>query len=434
MNNPLSETSAGTVPRESLHYVAVLEGIPHCYHGGGGITAYAAVKAMRERGNRVTVIALSRDPKPGNDDTHIRELREIGIDVRMIDAVQPPRRRFSTVFPSDEYLFPGLLQRDAVKSVLAQLAPDAVFMYHWNALAAMRGIRHIPKFGSVGDPAHLPYLFRSSFMEAYEGQKGPRKKISNWLRRLLVVPRLVRMQEEMLAECQVCGAFAAHHADLFSRSAGLDCLYLHTPTPDPLPQARIGSPDGKFKIMHIGHLQGIATLAGVELLANTILPRLKSLFAPGTFEIHLVGGFFDSMPPSLQEAMRDPHVRIRGQVSPADAEFLSSDVVLVPTPIELGIRVRIITAFSFGNCIVAHSANQKGIPELEHGVNAMIASDGGSLAEICKRLYDDPALRSRLREGSRRTYEEKFSLAAAGGRISDVMDGLVKADRRVPAR
>lgn len=181
--------------------------------------------------------------------------------------------------------------------------------------------------------------------------------------------------------------------------------------------------------MHIGHLQGIATLAGVELLANEVLPQLKKSLPPDSFEIHLVGGFFETMPAELQAAMRDPHVRIRGQVTPADEEFLSSNVVLVPTPIDLGIRVRILTAFSFGSCVVAHTSNAKGIPELKDGANALLAADGKGLALACKRIFEDAGLEEEMGRGARATYLSSFSLEAAGGRLCEVMDQLAGANR-----
>jgi glycosyltransferase involved in cell wall biosynthesis len=416
-------------------FTAVLENVPHCNHGGGGITAFAALKAMRDRGHEVSIIALSPDPKPGNDERHVADLRAMGIETRVLAG--PPKSlsrpgRLASLVPSRERLFPGLSQRAEVAGLLRALRPDAVFMYHWNALAAVHGLRDFPKFATVGDPAHLPFLFRSSLLGGYEAGRSLKKRVQAALHRALQVPALVRLQHAMLAECQARGAFAAHHAEMFARAGGFRCDYLRTPTPDPLPARSLPPRAGRFKIMHIGHLQGIATLAGVEMLVRDILPRLRTRLPPDSFEVHLVGGFFETMPAELQAALRaDSAVRIRGQVTPADDEFLSSDILLVPTPIELGIRVRIITGFSFGSCIVAHEANRKGIPELEDGVNALVGGDGASLADACARVYADPALKAALGRKARETYEAAFSLEAAGGALCRTMDELAGA-RAVP--
>lgn len=416
------------------HYVALLEGVPNCNHGGGGITAYAAVKAMRERGNRVTVVALYPDRKPGNDARHIRDLEAMGISTRLLSLDPEPRKGLlPTILPSREDLFPGFAAVGTVRALLASLRPDAVFMYHWNALAATHGIREYPKLATVGDPAHLPFLFRSSLLRAYDSAVTWKTGIKNALIRRLAVPRMVRLQDEMLTECTERGAFAAHHAGMLSRPGGPVCRYLRTPTPDPLPGPRRRDPGAKFRIMHIGHLQGIATLSGVELLAKEVLPELDRIMPPGSFEVHLVGGFFETMPSELQRAMRHPALKVRGQVSPADGEFLAADVVLVPTPIELGIRVRILTAFSFGNCVVAHPANCKGIPEMKHGTNALLSTDGAGLARLCKDVHSDPSLGERIGAAARKTYEERFSLEAAGGDICDILDRIARAGEAVVA-
>ena len=144
----------------------------------------------------------------------------------------------------------------------------------------------------------------------------------------------------------------------------------------------------------------------------------------GSWEFHLVGGFFDTMPMPLQDRLKQFKVKIRGQISPPDDEFFSSHVVLVPTPIELGIRVRIVTAFSFGSCVVAHVANKRGIPELEDSKNCLLGNSGEELAQACRRALVDTELRHMLEAGARNTYESSFSLAKAGGDIARSLEEL----------
>jgi glycosyltransferase involved in cell wall biosynthesis len=122
-----------------------------------------------------------------------------------------------------------------------------------------------------------------------------------------------------------------------------------------------------------------------------------------------VGGFFETMPKALKSGLNKSNIILRGQVTPADKEFLSADVLLVPTPIDLGIRVRIITAFSFGSLIVAHSANQKGIPELKHKYNGLIGNNGFEMAEQIIKVYNKEINIEEIKSNSRRTYENYFT-------------------------
>jgi glycosyltransferase involved in cell wall biosynthesis len=116
-----------------------------------------------------------------------------------------------------------------------------------------------------------------------------------------------------------------------------------------------------------------------------------------------------------------------GQVEPATEEFLRCDVLLVPTPIRLGIRVRILTGFATGSCIVAHTANSLGIPELIDGKNALLGSTGPQLAAAVLRASADSALRAQLRREARRTYEQCFSLETAGRLIVDELEQVARA-------
>ncbi len=417
----------------SRHFAAIVEAVPHCYHGGGGVTAYAAVRAMLEAGNKVSVLVLNSSPFNGDksEREHIQHLEYLGARVEMLggNPANPGRGIIRRMLMKDEDLFPGCLFRARVKDSLERSRPDAIFMYHWNALAAAHGFHVAPKLGAVGDPADLPRLFRQKFAGGYS-EGGTFISVIKSLRDKLVTPRLIKLMRSFLLGCDVCGAFAAHHAEIFKEMGVQNCQYFRTPIPDPAIQRRPIRKGDKLKILHIGHLQGIATLTGVELLAKEILPHLRRILPLGRFAIHIVGGFFEALPRALKRLLDDPSVKIRGQINPPDEEFLSSHVVLVPTPIELGIRVRILTAFSYGTCVVAHEANKRGIPELEHGVNCLLGSDGKGLAELCASVYRDPERRHRIETNGRKTYETWFSMESAGGAICEALSNLTRIEGR----
>ena len=100
---------------------------------------------------------------------------------------------------------------------------------------------------------------------------------------------------------------------------------------------------------------------------------------------------------------------------------MSAHVLLVPTSIPLGIRVRILTGFAYGSCIVTHPANASGIPELADGHNALMRSTPEALAGAIAEALRDPALRAELRRGARETYERWFAPPVAGGVIEQTL-------------
>jgi glycosyltransferase involved in cell wall biosynthesis len=273
---------------------------------------------------------------------------------------------------------------------------------------------------------HLPFLFRGLYISENKSKLSLTYLVHKYIE-LTTVRLMKKYMKILLNQGQFCGAFAAHHTyDLNLISNNNICIYVHTPTPDPFNEIKINkSKNEKFKIMHIGHLKGIATLYGVRDIAYNILPILDKNIGPDNYEFHIVGGFFDELDLDIKNILKSHRsVIIRGQVSPSDIEFVTSDLLIVPTSIELGIRVRIITAFSFGLTVVAHKANQKGIPELENGFNCILGESPNELAHGIIKLFHDHDLIKSISVESRNTYEKYFSLNAVGNHFQSIMNEI----------
>jgi glycosyltransferase involved in cell wall biosynthesis len=158
------------------------------------------------------------------------------------------------------------------------------------------------------------------------------------------------------------------------------------------------------------------------LFAKEILPRLEHELGPEGFEVHVVG---EGEPPlELARVLPRPSVKLRGRIEPADSEFLSADIQLVPTPFVLGIRLRVIVGFSFGCCVVAHTNEAVNLPEMVNGKNALLASNGKGLAEAIIRAVRDPAMRNRLGLNARQTYEYYFAPKVAAAPIVTELERL----------
>ena len=149
------------------------------------------------------------------------------------------------------------------------------------------------------------------------------------------------------------------------------------------------------------------------------------------FEARIVGGY--EPPPKLAPLLDRPSVRFLGHVEEPAEEFRSATVMLVPNSIPLGVRVRILTGFSYGTCVVSHSANTQGIPELAHGWNALLAGSGAELADAALAAIGDPRLREGLRTRARQTYEESFAPPVAAGRIAETLARIAARPVAAPA-
>jgi glycosyltransferase involved in cell wall biosynthesis len=326
-----------------------------------------------------------------------------GLDDRLRRAWRPP----------DEELYPNLVDAPAVRRAVAESGAEAAFVYHFEMLAASRELG-VPRFAAVGDPPQLSALYR--FREQLPDPRA--------LRGIVRLQAQLRHQPQLLVrylnECEASGAFAAHHAEWLRHRGATACRYVRTPVPDPGPPVATGGTAEKPTILLVGHMKGVVTLEGLRLFANGILPRLEQELGPDGFEVRIAGGY--DPPADLARALDRPSVRRLGHVEGAEDEFRAAHVLLVPNSIELGIRVRVITGFSFGSCIVSHTANARGIPELTDGANALLGDSPEALADAVLRALRDAGLRARLGEGARATYEQCFAPPVAVGELAATLE------------
>lgn len=414
-----------------MRSVFVFDTIPDISHGGGAITAYSILSILCNQSDFVTFVVLgSVDEEKLQKFKDTFDVYHKNYDILFcnFELKNSDNKYIDLVFPTRNKLFKYWGKSNNIKYILEKISPDLVCAYHWEALASIIEFNNCPKAVFVGDPMHLPFLFRGIYIIESKSKFSLSYFVHKYIE-LTTVHLMKKYMKLLLNQASFCGAFAAHHVNDFNNLLNSRlCKYVHTPTPDPYLNLTIEKPQNKkFKIMHIGHLKGIATLYGIRDIANNILPVLDKSIGEDNYELHIVGGYFEQLDLQLKNIfLKHKSVIIRGQVSPSDIEFITSDLLIVPTSIELGIRVRIITAFSFGLPVVAHVANKKGIPELEHELNCMIGNSPNQLAENIITLYRNPSLLKNIQIESRNTYLKHFSIESVGTHLNEEINNILK--------
>jgi len=375
------------------------------------MTCWAVMRQLLDEGHRVTVVAL-RYP----DDAFAEAWREQAVRAAGAALVVVPA-------PCETAQV-----RPRLREELETLRADVSFVYHWDTLAAVCGVHTEPRLAAVGDPWHLPLLrqwqtTRPRVSRGYLAWSGGVLRTALRRRRAMV---------ELLDDCEASACFQAREAAWLRERGARGCEYLPSPLLDPGPPRNAGLAErgeGKLRIL-LGpaNLGGTATKAGLRVFAKEILPRLEAELGGESFEVHVVG---EREPPKeLARLLPRPTVVLRGRVEPADDEFRAADLQLVPTPFRIGIRLRIVSAFSFGCCVVAHTSERENLPELEDGCNALLASSGADLAAAVIRAARDPQLRRRLGDSGRRTYEQHFHPSVAAARIVVRLASLAAGNRQ----
>jgi glycosyltransferase involved in cell wall biosynthesis len=415
-----------------VRVATVFAGVPNPWQAGGPLTHWATIGALLDAGHEVVFVSLPWDDPRG--DERVAALRERGAEVVVVPRRPEAREeagRWSArlgyaralAWPPDETLFPSLAYAAPLARALAEVRPDAVLAHGTPAVTAASTLPY-PKLALMSDPPGLSRRLRTRYEPTHPWRLG-RDELLYRLGAASYALRADRRVLELLRRYDSVGEFAAHHAAWASRH-GVRAWWAQSPIadgagPDWRARREAAPPNPRPRLLMIGHLRGISTISGLHVLVRHVLPRLDEELGPDGFELHLVGAH--EPPRSLRAALDHPAIRLRGHVEPPDEEFLRADVLLVPTPVETGPRVRILTGLAYGCCVVAHSANRLGIPMLAHGRDVLLAPSE-RLAEQTLRALRDPALRERLGAAGRRLYESRFTPEQAGARIVAALEGL----------
>lgn len=426
----------------------IVQGLPGEGYHGGALTCWAIVRALIRSGHQVCVISLfdvtKDNPYLASRGQQEAALRREGAEVVVVeyqmDALIGARgggpvaklgRWFERLCNGSSglaYVMPWVGLAEQVRKAIGTRKFDAFLCYHFDALAAVHPLRLSPLLAAVGDLWHLPAYFRwkdSPVFLAKYSSRGVKVALESLMGR--------RAMATLLRTTESCGAFAGHYADWLKTHGSPNVRYFRTPVPDVVGSqwealrdaARVRRDSKKPRLLVIGDLATTSTSSGLRAVARSVIPQLVEQFGEDGFELRLVGG--GAPPPDLAPAFMHPAVRVVGRVVPADPEFLSADLMIVPTNIPLGIRVRVVTAWSFACPIVAHRANAAGIPEMQDGENSLLADTDAGLADAVTRALGDKALRRKLSLGGRHTFEKWFSEAVAGQAIVDELEALAGA-------
>lgn len=405
-----------------MHFAFVVAVLPHPRSNGWGMISWAIIKSLMEANHKVTLFCLVTEPGHLKDLERRAVLLELGISVVMVPVfghglpgyyrkgtslVRSVYREF--LRPEMATFFPNVALVPELEALLRHAAPDAVLLYHYDAIAATHGVDFAPRMAVTSDIWHWPSYFTWRHIRPSMSRSYLARTLLT-LRNLYHVPKFM---VKLMNQCEVSSCFGAYDAAWLRLQGATKCQYFRNPIIDLCgPQWEVlrkrTLPRKKPRILlGLSNLQATAAQLRIRLFAKEILPLLEHELGADNFEVHIIG---EGRPPvELTRMLPRTSLRLRGRIEPADEEFLAADVLLAPTPVALAVRTHIISGFSFGCCVVAHTNEALNIPEMIHGENSLLASNGRGLAEEVVRAIRDRELRDRLGAAARKTYELCFA-------------------------
>jgi glycosyltransferase involved in cell wall biosynthesis len=422
--------------------------VPHTLpapDGGHGcpVMSWAMLKWLKESGHDVSLFAFSptegsREPERIKAREYLRSLgvplfeTEVNLHVRRLPLW---RLRLLTVrkiiLPrTGDYMTESVSYRSQWRRCVEQVQPDAFWLYTTNAVAmAYNTFPEIPRLASLVDLDHQARELKRALR-----RPNLRNKLKSFAEKLQdrLLPQAII---EFLKSCDVVVEHSSTSAQWLNQH-GVPAHYLPNLVGSPALPENWHSTREQYltqvpakRVLMVGHLRGVATQAGLHLLADEVLPALNKKCPFDNWEVHVVGG--GELTPDLKTKLGGhPKIRLRGFVETLTEEYRRAHLTLVTVGEKIGFRTRLVEAFAYAAPCVVHSNNLYGMPELEHEYNSLLANDGEGLAEAIIQVLNDDSLRIRLENNARNTYDEKLSVSVVMGKMYEMLEAKIATSKR----
>lgn len=319
--------------------------------------------------------------------------------------------------------------RQAMAAALDEFRPDVVLAWGCEATLLYRSTGAAIPCGIMSiDLEFMPRLYHTYYRLIY-GDIHERIAAAHVLRPTLWNAWLAyREMKKAYPLADFVINHAANHLAWHRRQWGLPSLYTPNPVVTLDQRAPEKAPSGfQSRFYLLGSNRSTATLTGHIFFAFRVLPHLKSALAAGTISLEIVG--VDLLPPFLNRAYDLPGITRSVVPEEGRNDFFGYCAMIVPTPMPLGFRTRILDAFRYGQTVISHAANAAGMPELIHDRNALVARNGHEFAEHMLALGDDPERRERLAQQAYQDFINDLSAEASAKKIYDFLSDFLNLNR-----
>jgi hypothetical protein len=347
------------------------------------------------------------------------------------DAVgSTPRLLLRQAVSSDpDVFYPSYALRGELAKRVDTSGADVCFHLWTSAAFGACAEVETPVFAYAGNPDHYSMAARLKHPALFA---IPQRTFRNRLK-LILWRRAYRRFEDVVVRLALrstwIGCASAPNADYYTRKGHPRAFYLQNMWPELVGERGAAEPTGNLIAGNLGGQYATGNSFGGWLLATEVLPALDRLLGDD-YEVCLYGAGSFSEP--VERALQHPRVRNLGFVDDIDAELQATKVFLLcnnGNPDFVVGHTRILHAWSLGSCLVAHVNMAKAMPEIVHGENALLGSTGEEIAEHVVAACRDEALRRRIVEGGRLTWERDFRPEVVVRRIV----GRVEDDLRLGA-
>jgi glycosyltransferase involved in cell wall biosynthesis len=323
--------------------------------------------------------------------------------------------------PGDFY--PSYALRGELARRVRESGADVCFHLWTSAAFGACAEVEAPVFGYAGNPDHYSMAARLKHPKIFDVPLATfrnRTKLFLWRR---AYDNFEHVVAKLARRARWLGCVSATTAEFYEAHGHPRAFYLQNMWPRMPGTEAEPMPTENRIVGNLGGQYGTANTFGGWLLGHDVLPALDRLLGED-YTVHLYGA--GSFAPPVARVLDHPRVRNRGFVDDIDAELRAAKVFLLcnnANPDFVAGHTRVLHAWSVGSCLVAHPNMARAMPEIVHGENALLGETGEQLAEHVASACRDAALRRRIVEGGRRTWEREFLPETVVQRIVSRIEG-----------
>lgn len=404
----------------------VMDTLPDTKHGGGAMLVGYLISMLESQGPiaLVAINDISGDiPENSyNVDANGNHLYSLGIDVNNKKGHVSKQIVHLFHIKALEEIFTECRGVGTLNSIIENEGIEHVVATSWGGACLLSLIsENVRKVAVLGDPPFDSDYYRTKFSFIYNGVSW--REIKYQLSRKKYRAEVKKYAGNIISKLDAVAAISAYHAKELSLLYDKKVMYI--PFPTRISQVIDYSDThrhNQLTVMMCGHMMGISTRWGIKYLIDEIVPQLEKCGV--NYEVRLLGKYYDSLPVALKSRINaNRRIVLLGFVDSIQDEYRKSDFMLVPTPIVLGIRTRIISAMAEGVAVVAHAANKQGIPELVDGQNCILGENAEELVQKMLEYVDKPVKMCKLRENARKTAEDLFDFDLVKKRYIELVTG-----------
>jgi len=360
--------------------------LPHTGRHAGAGRMFQLLKRMADR-YRITLLTFL---ETDDERQFVPEVEPFCEKVIALRRTHPPQWGLFAYEPFDEFLTPEMQQ--AVDQCLEEADFDLMQLEYTQMACYAERARGIPSLLTKHEVDFAACLRRAG------RESNPISRFRWFYNYLQVLDREIRLTKNVSAAIcmtdtdareleKFCTAVPIHVVN-----TGVDLDYFKPPA----------VPAAGPRLVFVGAFQHLPNVEAMTYFCREVLPLVRKEIPD--VELSIVGS---NPPPLITSLAAEPGIQVTGFVPDIRPYMAASSVYVVPLRLGVGIRGKILEAWSMKMAVVSTSVGCAGL-RCENDRNLLIADDSGHFAAQVLSLLRDPARRQRLGEEGRKTVEQYY--------------------------